>query len=231
LYRVRKGDNLAAIAFRYGMDYRDIAAWNGISSPWVIHPDQVLRLTPPPRTVASTTAVPPPRSATRTTPAPAPASKAPSAKPPKATPPPATTPLPKAVPPAPSVTASADPGAWRWPTQGRLLRTFKEGDPARNGVDIVGSHGQDVVAVAAGQVVYSGNGLIGYGELIIIRHSEQMLSAYAHNSARLVSEGGSVSAGQKIAEMGRNDNNETLLHFEIRRSGKPVNPLNYLPKQ
>lgn len=234
LYRVLKGDNLAAIAFRYGLDYRDIAAWNGISAPWTIYPDQVLRLTPPTKTAASTT--------TRTQPAPAPRSEtrqtaAPAAKPPPpasttpAAPPPVTS-APQGSPVAPAVNpGKTDPESWRWPTQGRLLRTFSESDSSRNGIDIAAAEGQDVVASAAGQVVYSGNGLIGYGELVIIRHSEMMLSAYAHNSRRLVAEGEQVTAGQKIAEVGRNDRNETLLHFEIRRSGRPVNPLNYLPKQ
>jgi lipoprotein NlpD len=103
------------------------------------------------------------------------------------------------------------------------------GDPARNGLDIAGKEGQPVFASAAGKVVYSGNGLIGYGELIIIKHSEKMLSAYAHNKSRLAKEGDLVSEGQKIAEMGRNAGNEQILHFEIRVHGKPVNPLTFLP--
>jgi lipoprotein NlpD len=234
LYQVRKGDNLAAIAFRYGLDYRDIAAWNGISAPWTIYPDQVLRLSPPlntsTRTATHTSPAPAPKSETRK---PAVAATKPSqpANTAQTAPPPATS-APQSSPAAPTVSpGSTEPEGWRWPTQGRLLRTFSEGDPSRNGIDIAAAEGQDVVASAAGQVVYSGNGLIGYGELVIIRHSEQTLSAYAHNSRRLVAEGASVTAGQKIAEVGRNDRNETLLHFEIRRNGKPVNPLNYLPKQ
>ncbi len=111
------------------------------------------------------------------------------------------------------------------------MRGYVAGDPSRNGLDIAGQEGQPIKASSAGKVVYSGNGLIGYGELIIIKHSERMLSAYAHNKLRLVQEGEQVSAGQKIAEMGRNDQNEQLLHFEIRVRGKPVNPLEYLPEQ
>lgn len=134
--------------------------------------------------------------------------------------------------PAPAATQShADPSSWRWPTSGRVLRGFVAGDPAHNGVDIAGQEGQAIQATAAGAIVYSGNGLIGYGELIIIKHSDNMLSAYAHNKVRLVKEGQQVAAGEKVAEMGRNDRNEQLLHFEIRTRGKPVNPLTYLPKQ
>lgn len=110
-----------------------------------------------------------------------------------------------------------------------MVRGFVAGDPARNGLDIAGKEGQEIIATSAGQVVYSGNGLIGYGELIIVKHSEKMLSAYAHNRVRLVKEGDQVWAGQKIAEMGRNSRNEQLLHFEIRVLGKPTNPMNYLP--
>jgi lipoprotein NlpD len=124
-----------------------------------------------------------------------------------------------------------DPKSWLWPTNGRVHRTFVAGDPARNGLDIAGREGQAIKASSGGYVVYSGQGLIGYGELIIIKHSENMLSAYAHNKVRLVHEGDQVSAGQKIAEMGRNPSGEQLLHFEVRSRGKPVNPLNYLPKK
>jgi len=209
-YRVRKGDSLDAIAFKYGLDYREIAGWNAIDSPYVIYPDQVIRLKPPPRTASSTSKtqpVPPRKAETR----PAPSS-------------------PQSMGGTAGV-ATANPSRWIWPTSGRTLRSFKEGDPARNGLDIAGKEGQDVKATASGQVVYSGNGLIGYGELVIIKHSEQMLSAYAHNRRRMVSEGDVVSQGEKIAELGRNGRNEQVLHFEIRRNGKPVDPLKYLPKQ
>jgi len=125
----------------------------------------------------------------------------------------------------------ADPASWLWPTEGRLLHGFVAGDPARNGIDIAGTEGQDINASASGTVVYSGNGLIGYGELIIIKHSDNMLSAYAHNKVRLAQEGQQVVAGETIAQMGRNDRNEQILHFEIRTRGKPVNPLTYLPQK
>ena len=175
--------------------------------------------------------------ATQTNPQPA----ATTVKPPVATnksvPPaskPVAKPAPKPATPAAankSTTVLADPTSWMWPTSGRVLRGFVAGDPARNGVDIAGKEGQAIQATAAGTVVYSGNGLIGYGELIIIKHSDNMLSAYAHNKVRLANEGQQVAAGEKIAEMGRNDRNEQILHFEIRVRGKPVNPLTYLPKK
>lgn len=210
LYRIRSGDSLHAIAFKYGLDYRDIAQWNDIRSPWVIYPDQVLRLRPPPgstRQVSRPVADDPPKSSAKR--------------------PPATQPLPKPTPVTPSVISSR----WVWPTEGRVKNSFKSGDPVRKGLVIAGREGQDIMASAAGQVVYSGNGLIGYGELIIVKHSEEMLSAYAHNRRRLVKEGEQVRQGQKIAELGRNGRNEPVLHFEIRRKGQPVDPLKYLPKR
>jgi lipoprotein NlpD len=116
-----------------------------------------------------------------------------------------------------------------WPTDGRILRGFLVNDPARNGLDIAGREGQEIKASAGGTVVYSGNGLIGFGELIIIKHNDRMLSAYAHNRRRIVAEGEEVKQGQKIAELGRNDRNEQILHFEIRVNGRPVDPRKYLP--
>ncbi len=208
-YRVRSGDTLYAIAFSYGLDSRDVAKWNGIARPYVIYPGQKLRLAPP--VVAQKS-----RNTRRVTKRPSP----PRTK--QSTPP-------KPVPRSAPAVSSTDPKSWKWPVRGRLLRGYVAGDPARNGLDIAGKEGLSISATAAGLVVYSGNGLIAYGELIIIKHSEKMLSAYAHNKVRLVQEGQQVSMGQKIAEMGRNDSNEQLLHFEIRVRGKPVNPLTYLP--
>ena len=112
-----------------------------------------------------------------------------------------------------------------------MLRSFKDGDPSRNGLDIASKEGRAVVAAGPGEVVYSGNGLIGYGELVIIKHDDRMLSAYGHNRQRLVAEGDRITRGQKIAEVGRNDRNEQILHFEIRRDGKPVDPMGYLPRR
>jgi lipoprotein NlpD len=214
----------------------DVARKNGISSPYTIYPGQKIQLKPATGSqtretssgVKISTIKTPGAAQTKTVASPKPSSsnKAPPAKTAPAT---ASAGSSKA---APSTTPkTADPKSWKWPTEGRVIRGFVAGDPARNGLDIAGKVGQAINASSAGQVVYSGNGLIGYGELIIVKHSEKMLSAYAHNRVRLVKEGDQVWAGQKIAEMGRNSRDEQLLHFEIRSSGKPVNPLNYLPKK
>jgi len=238
-YYVRRGDTLYAIAFSYGLDAMEVAKLNGISSPYTIYPGQKLKLmspgggSPGSGRTAGVEIKPlktPAPATTRTVEAPKPASTESAATTTtRTTTKTATVTAPNA---APAVAPSArDSGDWQWPTEGRVLRGFVAGDPARNGLDIAGKEGQPVTASAAGQVVYSGNGLIGYGELIIVKHSEDMLSAYAHNRVRLVKEGDEVWAGQKIAEMGRNSSDEQLLHFEIRRLGKPVNPLNYLPNR
>lgn len=230
-YRVRRGDTLHAIAFNFGLDWREIAKWNGIAAPYTIYPDQELRLEAPKRSSYTQGArVPAPARTTDVKTSPAPAQQPPKteSKPVAASqtvaspkPPPATRPS--------TSSATSDPTRWRWPVEGRILSNFKANDPARNGIEIAGKEGQAIVATAPGEVVYSGNGLIGYGELIIIKHSDRMLSAYAHNRRRLVAEGQAVSAGEKIAEMGRDERNRVLLHFEIRRNGTPQDPLRYLP--
>lgn len=247
-YRVRRGDSLHAIAFNFGLDWRDIARWNGIGAPYVIHPDQMLRLSEaePRRAVTTTGTGPAPTVKERSTDRAAqsvPAQPAARQEPASSTTQSATpatqpaTPAPKPAVSTPKPSASstgastADPSRWLWPTDGRLLSTFKAGDPTRNGIEIAGSEGQAILASAAGEVVYSGSGLIGYGELIIIKHSDSMLSAYGHNRQRLVAEGQAVSAGEKIAEMGRDERNRSILHFEIRRDGTPQDPMKYLPRR
>ena len=233
-YSVRPGDTIYAIAFHYGMDPQDMAKWNGISSPYTIYPGQKLRLFAPPassRKSKSSSAVKistvkTPRQATSK------AVNSPTQSAQVSSAPKTAVNTAKTAPPVKApARINADPKSWKWPTDGRVLRAYVANDPARNGLDIAGREGQVVVASAAGQVVYSGNGLISYGELIIIKHSEKMLSAYAHNKVRQVKEGEQVSGSQKIAEMGRNAGNEQILHFEIRVRGKPVNPLIYLPKK
>lgn len=239
-YLVKRGDTLHAIAFGLNLDWRNLAEWNDIRAPYLIYPEQKLRLSPP---AVVTRAAAPRVARTRpldepvvTRPAPPPE---PQAKP--ATGEAATGPEPTATP-AEQTTAQVtaaepvnraavvmtQPTEWLWPAEGRIVSTFSANDSMRKGIDIGGREGQPIRATAPGKVVYSGSGLIGYGELIIIKHSESMLSAYAHNRKRLVTEGQDISAGQLIAEMGRNDRNQQILHFEMRRNGVPEDPLKYL---
>ncbi len=126
---------------------------------------------------------------------------------------------------------SARSPKWRWPTQGEVISRFVAGDPTRQGIDISGKRGQPVVAAASGKVVYSGNGLRGYGNLVIIQHNETYFSAYAHTQKVRVKEKDKVKSGQRIADMGNSGTDRVMLHFEIRRNGKPSNPLKYLPKK
>jgi lipoprotein NlpD len=218
----------------------DVARWNGISSPYTIYPGQKLQLSAPSTSgrkrgsssgVQISAAKTPGQVTTKKLDTPA--SSAQKKPVPVNSTPVATVSSKKKTADSKKtpVSHTADPKSWTWPTKGRVLRGYVAGNPARNGLDIAGKEGQAIKASSSGQVVYSGNGLIGYGELIIIKHNEKMLSAYAHNKLRLVKEGEQVSTGQKIAEMGRNTSNEQILHFEIRSHGKPVNPLTYLPKK
>lgn len=144
----------------------------------------------------------------------------------------ATTSSPTPVPVQPVSKASYDQkiSQWVWPTKGSVVRSFSLSEQGNKGIDIVGSSGQDVVSTANGTVVYAGNALAGYGNLVIIKHNEEYLSAYAHNQKLYVKEGEAVIAGQKVAAMGNTGADRTKLHFEIRYKGKPVNPTNYLPK-
>ena len=217
-YRVQSGDTLYAIAFSSGVDYRKLADWNNLKAPYLIYPGQDIRLTPGEASAIVKDRKPAPAVAKHTTSA--------SAAKPRAKP---SSKKLKADQPAP--TAKTGSVNWQWPVNGRIIRGFLPSDPARNGIDIAGREGDPVKASAGGEVVYSGNGLIGYGELIIIKHNETWLSAYANNRSRLVSEGDRVQAGQEIAKLGRNDRDEQVLHFEIRANGKPVNPLDQLPER
>lgn len=234
-YRVRKGDTLYSIAFRNGLDYRDLARANRIGPPYTIYVGQLIRLAeqrverrdvaaarpapsrPPPR---QTPPVEPARKAPLpTTPSPAVAATKPLA------------PVARAPDPPPTGNVSNSGISWRWPAEGPLVARFVAGDQTRQGINVAGKSGDPVRATADGEVVYSGNGLIGYGELIIVKHSSTMLSAYGHNRRRLVQEGDRVKAGQQIAEMGSSSATRDMLHFEIRRNGKPVDPLGFLPKR
>ncbi len=203
---VQRGQTLYRIASDNGIVASDLAAWNGIAPPYTIYPGQSLKLYPPggarPSGAAGTTIA--------------------TGRP--ATPPSSNTPAPVTVPVKSDI-------AWRWPADGQVVGRFVTGDAANQGVDIAGNSGDAVRASADGVVVYSGAGLVGYGELIIVKHSEAWLSAYGHNRKRLVNEGQNVKAGQQIAEMGRSGASRDMLHFEIRYNGKPVDPQLYLPKK
>lgn len=252
-YQVQKGETLYGIAFDHGFDYRELAQWNEIGPPYVIKVGQQLRLTPPQQTVVTTPlkqlapveiARADNSSLLKTEPK---AVKLPYAeqgtgeKPIKAEQPQARPPVaerkepPKETPPESKDEATAgaedDNGLeWAWPTPGKVVAGFKEGSSAK-GLDIAGKSGQPVYAAAPGKVVYSGSGLRGYGKLVIIKHNKTYLSAYAHNSLILVKEGQNVARGQKIAEMGDSDADQVKLHFEVRRLGKPVDPMKYLPSE
>ena len=203
---VRRGDTLYALARIHNITPSDLARWNGISDPNTIYPGQSLRLYPGGST--STAGTRPSGSTSTSTPA--------------ATRPPVTAPAPVAAPINSGI-------SWRWPADGAVVGRYVAGEATKQGVDIAGTSGQAVRAAGPGVVVYSGAGLVGYGELIIIKHNEQWLSAYGHNRKRLVNEGQNVKAGEQIAEMGRTGAARDMLHFEIRYNGKPVDPLIYLP--
>lgn len=208
---VRSGETLFTIAWRYGKDWRDLARWNDLGDGSLIHPGQLIRLYPPPGGDRAVAAAPPATAAERPRPRSAPAS-VPESRPP---------PLPK-LPSEPSP-------AWAWPTDGRVVVAFGERPGTGTGVLIGGERGQAVRAAAPGRVVYSGSGLIGYGQLIIVKHNDTYLSAYGHNASLLVQEGDTVGKGQRIATMGEGPDREPRLHFEIRRNGEPVDPMDYLP--
>ena len=216
-YTVRPGDTLMKIATEVNKPWRDIARWNNLDNPNVIEVGQVLRVVGP----AGTAVAEAPR------PAAAPAATAPRATAPAAT---QTTPAAPAAAPAAAAaapTAGADDVDFIWPASGPTIAGF---DEAKNkGLGIGGKAGDPVLAAADGRVVYAGAGLRGYGNLIILKHNNTFLTAYAHNQTLLVKEDQNVKKGQKIAEMGSTDADRVKLHFEIRRAGKPVDPARYLP--
>ena len=237
-YTVQPGDTLFAIGFRNSVDYRELAAWNQIGSDYLIRAGQVLRLTPPPGADGVLARPLPPTSpAPIGTPVPIIAQPQPITTPAAGLPGPVSLP-PVAVPTVPVLSVPPIPkpmpqGAsalrWQWPTTGDVIKTYNMAAGSK-GIDITGQLGQPVQAVAGGKVVYSGSALKGYGELIIVKHDETYLSAYGHNRRRLVKEGDEVRAGQTIAELGVGPEQKPILHFEIRENGKPVDPLQFLPR-
>ncbi len=239
-HHVRPGDTLYSIAFDYGLDYREVARWNRISPPYRIYAGQQLSLIPPGKQklqpLAYYSKPVEDKSVGAWTPSEGPSHSEPTthSQPVKTPTPSRSRPTPpkkrpvektRAHPKSQNVTA---PTKWGWPTTGKVVRRFslKQG---KKGIDIQGRTGQPVMATAGGDVVYSGKGLIGYGNLIIIKHSDAYLSAYGHNRRLLVKEGERVKQGQKIAEMGQRPKSGSILHFEIRKNGRPVDPIRYLP--
>lgn len=246
-YTVKRGDTLLRIAFDLGLNYRDIVAWNSLSNPNDIKVDQVLFVGPPDSSgVAKATPINPNQnvevrnltpinpSTNKTSPrgdkkvysetALAEMQKADSGS---------STPIQTAKVETPAVKpvekVVTETIEWMWPTEGKALSTFDE--QRGKGIDISGKLGQDVFAVAPGKVIYEGNAMRGYGNIIIVKHANNYLSAYAHNKTNLVKEGQPVARGQKIAEMGNTDAESVKLHFEIRQAGKPVDPLKLLPQR
>lgn len=227
-YTVKQGDTLLRISLDSGQHWRDIARWNNLDNPNVLEVGQVLRVVPPqadvaaatPRAVANSGRVEArPLDARGAPPAAAPASAAaPAAAPAVAS---------ASAPDAPAATREADDITWIWPAAGVVAAGFEEG--RNKGLTIVGKAGEPVLAAADGRVVYAGSSLRGYGNLVIIKHNDQYLSAYAHNQVLLVKDDQAVRRGQKIAEMGSTDAERVQLHFEIRRQGKPVDPARLLP--
>lgn len=213
-FTVRPGDTLYRIALEAGRSPRELQAWNNLANPNLIEVGQVLRVVPP-AAVMATGAAPAANGVTTMPVLPGAVASRPLDSAPAALPAPAS--------------AGADDVNFLWPAQGQVVANF---DEAKNkGISIAGRMGDPVIAAADGRVVYAGAGLRGYGNLIILKHNNTFLTAYAHNQALLVREDQAVRQGQKIAEMGSSDADRVKLHFEVRRQGKPVDPLGYLPKR
>ena len=257
-YEVKKGDTLYFIAYVTNKDVKDLVSYNNLAAPYTIHPGQKLKLWRPSysapaygkSTVVAAAVVAPAATATtasasskpKTTPT---KSKKSNTKPARISAKPVKKDPPKKVEQSKSkeyvgskgkqnVTPSTKPTSdkvskWLWPTKGRVIKNFSVGEQGNKGIDIAGQRGQPIVSTAGGTVVYSGNALRGYGNLVIVKHNDNYLSAYAHNDRLLVSEGQSVKPGQKIATMGSSGASSVRLHFEIRYQGKSVNPKRYLP--
>jgi lipoprotein NlpD len=256
MYTVKKGDTLLRIALDFGQNYRDLVLWNSLSNPDDIKVDQVLRVAPPERPVAPVVAQEPrpapvpkkstPRGDKR------PYSEANLAKlkseagddgkpdlksglkaeprpGERAVAPVASAAVAAATPSTPAIATVPDEEklSWMWPAEGKIVVPFEEGK--NKGIDIAGKVGQQVLAAGAGTVIYAGSGIRGYGNLVMVRHSSSLLSAYGYNRSLLVKEGQSVSKGQVIAEMGDSDADSVKLHFEIRHQGKAVDPIRLLP--
>ncbi|MGH6608644.1 MAG: peptidoglycan DD-metalloendopeptidase family protein [Burkholderiaceae bacterium] len=246
IYVAQSGDTLFSIAQSFNVDQRDLIRWNDLPEGTGVRVGQALRVTAPPEVATVSPITRGPQAEVRPLPptgAEVPA--APTPLPPTTTPPPTTPPTttapaitPPAVPPVATAppTAAVPPEAarppsgtppWQWPAAGKVIETFD--DPRNKGIDISGAEGSPVQAAADGEVVYVGSAVRGYGNLVIVRHNDDFITAYAHNRKVLVAEKQMVKRGQTIAELGRSDADRPKLHFELRHQGKPVDPLKYLP--
>ena len=220
---VKPGQSIYTISWEYGLDYLAIAKWNGIKPPYALSPGQKLQLRPG---AIATPAPSSSQSAIVSKPLP-PEPAAASAKPSQTQVTSASTPSKAQASTSPAAPPLAAPTRWQWPAKGDLIAKFSRNNGV-NGIRIAGQSGSPIQATAAGDVVYVGEGLRGYGKLIIVKHSDKYLSAYAHNRRILVAEGQRIKAGQQIAEMGDSGAERTMLHFEIRVNGKPEDPLKFL---
>jgi len=250
-YVVKRGDTLYSIALEHGVDYRELARWNGMDDPARLRVGQELRLSAPAEATTpgvQVGAVHAPGGIEARPLGPAPGQAAPIPGGVRTGPQALRLPYseqnlaalsrgeikpevkPETRPEIPKPAADRDPDAieFAWPVKGRILAGFSE--PNNKGVDIAGKPGDPVHAAAAGRVMYTGTGIRGYGKLIVIKHDNNFNSVYAHNREILVKEGQNVQRGQRIAELGDTDADTPKLHFEIRKSGKPVDPLRYLPQ-
>lgn len=258
-YTVKKGDTLYRIALEFGQSSRDLVVWNNLANANDIKVDQVLRVLPPDAapapagvqvgSVAAGSGIevrPLGAAPARATSAPhgaevanksgpsgdkkpySEATLAEMQKPESSSGTAAAAPAKSTDSAAPVIDVDDEGVAWIWPTDGKVVAGFDDG---KKGIDIAGKLGQQILAAGAGKVMYAGSGIRGYGNLVIIKHTNNLLSAYAHNKTILVKEGQTITKGQKIAEMGNSDANAVKLHFEIRRQGKPVDPAKFLPKR
>ena len=211
---VEQGDTLYSIAWRYGRDYRELAAANHIKPPYDVRPGEVIRLDLRGKVPSQAAGAPRTASAgSSSRHSPAKTSSRTSSRN-------------KTLQTTSSAVSDIN---WRWPHVGPVIAGYSMSGRINKGIDIAGQAGDPVAAAADGEVVYAGSGLLGYGKLIIVNHNEHYLSAYAHNRKILVTEGDQIKAGQRIAEMGSTGASRVELHFEIRQDGKPVDPMRFLP--
>lgn len=260
-YTVKRGDTLFYIAWVTGNDFRDLAQRNNVAEPYALNVGQVLQVgsasgqpitgnnavaqaseqastaspglvSKPAQNSSAVVASQPTITYSEDSGEQSANKMLPNNKPATPVTAPVTAPVVSTTQPTASSTSTSSPiSSWRWPTDGKIIENFSGGDGGNKGIDIAGSKGQAIVATADGRVVYAGNALRGYGNLIIIKHNDDYLSAYAHNDTMLVREQQEIKAGQKIATMGSTGTSSTRLHFEIRYKGKSVNPLQYLPQR